>query len=50
MRPSFRHIAADRIQIRQGGGAMAVFGLPFLGAGVFMLLASVGVVHRRRTR
>ena len=44
MRPSFRHIAPDRIQIRQGGGCLAIFGLPFFAAGVFMLLASLGLV------
>ena len=44
MRPSFRHVAPDRIQIRQGGGCLAIFGLPFFGSGVFMLLASLGIV------
>ncbi len=44
MRQSFRHIAPDRIEIRQGGGALALFGLPFFGAGVFMLLATIGVI------
>jgi hypothetical protein len=44
MRPSFRQVAPDRIQIRQGGGCLAIFGLPFFGAGVFMLLASLGIV------
>jgi hypothetical protein len=44
MRPLFRHIAPDRIQIRQGGGCLAIFGLPFFGAGIFMLLAMLGVV------
>ena len=44
MRPSFRHVAPDRIQIRQGGGCLAIFGVPFFAAGVFMLLASLGVV------
>ena len=44
MRPSFRHIAPDRIEMRQGGGCLALFGLPFFGAGVFMLLSALGVV------
>jgi hypothetical protein len=50
MRPSFRHVAPDRIQIRQGGGCLAIFGLPFFGAGVFMLLASLGVVSMSNER
>jgi hypothetical protein len=44
MRPSFRHVAPDRLQIRQGGGCLAIFGLPFFAAGIFMLLASLGFV------
>ena len=44
MRQSFRHVAPDRIEIRQGGGALALFGLPFFTAGVFMLLTSFGVI------
>jgi hypothetical protein len=43
MKPAFRHVAPDRIQIRQGGGGMALFGLPFFGAGVFMLLIVIGL-------
>jgi hypothetical protein len=44
MRPSFRHVGPDRIQIRQGGGCLALFGLPFFAVGVFMLLSVLGVV------
>jgi hypothetical protein len=44
MRPSFRHVSPDRIQIRQGGGVLTVFGLPFFAAGLFMLLAVFGVI------
>ena len=44
MRPSFRQVAPDRIQIREGGGCLALFGLPFFAAGVYMLLASLGLV------
>ena len=43
MRQSFRHVGPDRIEIRQGGGVLAIFGLPFFAAGVFMLLACVGL-------
>ena len=45
MRPSFRHVAPDRIQIRQGGGGLAIFGLPFFAAGVFMLLTVAGFIE-----
>ena len=44
MRQSFRHLGPDRIQIRQGGGVLAIFGLPFFAAGVFMLLTIFGVI------
>ena len=44
MRQSFRHLGPDRIQIRQGGGVLAIFGLPFFAAGVFMLLTILGVI------
>jgi len=33
----------NRLVLRQGGGCLSVFGLPFLGAGLFLILASVGV-------
>ena len=44
MRPLLRHISPDRIEIRQGGGCLTIFGLPFFGAGVFVLLACLGLV------
>jgi len=44
MRPPFRQAAPDRIEIRQGGGCLGIFGLPFFAAGVFMLLATLGVI------
>jgi hypothetical protein len=44
MRQSFRNLGPDRIQIRQGGGVLAIFGLPFFAAGVFMLLTILGVI------
>jgi hypothetical protein len=40
----FHHDAPDRLQNRQGGGAMAVFGIPFFAAGMFMILAVAGVI------
>ena len=45
MRQSFRHIGPDRIQIRQGGGGLGLFGLPFFAAGVFMLLTTFGFIE-----
>ena len=44
MRPLFRRVAPDRLEIREGGGCMTIFGLPFFAAGVFMILASIGLV------
>ncbi len=31
-------VSHDKLEIRQGGGCISWFGLPFLGAGIFMLL------------
>jgi hypothetical protein len=45
MRQSFRQIGPDRIQRRQGGGCLAIFGLPFFAVGVFMLLAMSGLAN-----
>jgi hypothetical protein len=44
MARSFRLVTPDRLQIREGGGAIAVFGLPFFAAGVFLVLTVLGVV------
>jgi len=45
--PSLRHVTPDRLQIREGGGRLALFGLPFFAAGVFMILSVLGVVPFR---
>ena len=37
-------IENDRIELRSGGGWPAIFGVPFMVAGVFMALAAIGVV------
>jgi hypothetical protein len=42
--PPFQLVAPDRLQIREGGGCMAVFGIPFFAAGVFLTLTVLGVV------
>lgn len=44
MNPSVDLDSPDGLRIREGGGCLGVFGLPFLGAGVFLLLVTVGVV------
>ncbi|MEI8165267.1 MAG: hypothetical protein WCG26_02775 [Chloroflexales bacterium] len=44
MRPQFQQTAPDRLVIREGGGCLALFGLPFAIAGIFMLLIGVGIV------
>jgi hypothetical protein len=40
----FQQVAPGRLQIREGGGYLALFGLPFLAAGLFAILSSLGVV------
>jgi len=40
----FHHEAPDRLQIREGGGCLSAFGLPFFAAGIFMILAVAGII------
>ena len=40
----FDLVSPDVLRISEGGGAVSLFGLPFLAAGVFLLLAAVGIV------
>jgi hypothetical protein len=40
----FRQVAPDRLQIREGGGCLSLFGLPFFAAGVFLLLAASDII------
>jgi hypothetical protein len=47
---SFREVAPGRIRLREGGGCMALFGLPFLCAGIFVSLAAAGVVRIENAR
>jgi hypothetical protein len=42
---SFHGVAPGRIRLREGGGCMALFGIPFLCAGIFVTLAAAGVVQ-----
>ena len=49
MRQPFRHVGPDRIQSRQGGGVLGIFGLPFFAAGVFMLLTVSGFIELKNS-
>ena len=40
---AFRQTAPDRIEIREGGGCLSLFGIPFLAAGVFLTLTGLRV-------
>ena len=40
----FRQIAPDQLEVREGGGCVSLFGLPFLAAGVFVTLIGIQVV------
>lgn len=39
-----KHISDTQLEIREGGGCLAIFGLPFFAAGIFMLLAASGLI------
>jgi len=43
-----KEVSPGRLEIREGGGCLALFGLPFFATGIFMMLASLGVVTMRR--
>ena len=43
----FEYVAPERLQFREGGGVLSLFGAPFFLAGVFLLLSGVGVVTVR---
>jgi hypothetical protein len=40
----FHYDAPDRLKIREGGGWISVFGLPFFSGGIFMLLAVTAII------
>src|SRR5688572_24798909 len=40
----FQQVAPGRLQVPEGGGLIALFGLPFLAAGLFAILSGLGVV------
>jgi len=40
-------VSPGRLEIREGGGGLALFGLPFFLTGIFMILTSFGIVTMR---
>src|SRR5437867_4251573 len=42
-----REVSPGHLEIREGGGCLTLFGLPFLATGIVMLLASFGIVTMR---
>jgi hypothetical protein len=45
-----RQVAPDRLEIREGGGCLSVFGVPFLAAGVFVTLIGARIVPVENAR
>lgn len=41
---SFKQVSESRLEIREGGGCLTLFGLPFLAAGIFLVLAGIAVI------
>ena len=41
---AIKEVSPGRLEIREGGGCLTLFGLPFLATGIFMMLSSLGVV------
>jgi hypothetical protein len=44
---AIKEVGPGRLEIREGGGCLTLFGLPFFATGIFMVLASFGVVTMR---
>ena len=44
-REAFQDIGPDRLRMRDGGGCLSLFGVPFFLAGVFAMLIGTGVVR-----
>jgi hypothetical protein len=42
---SFRQTALDRLEICSGGGCLSLFGIPFLAAGIFLLLVALQILR-----
>ncbi|MCX5733688.1 MAG: hypothetical protein NTW68_05120 [candidate division NC10 bacterium] len=45
-----RQVAPDRLEIKEGGGCLALFGVPFLAAGIFVTLIGVRIVPLANAR
>jgi len=44
---SWRQVTPYRVELRQGGGWLSVFGFPFFAAGLFLLASAAGIVATR---
>jgi hypothetical protein len=44
MKPLIQLVTPERLQIREGGGCISAFGLPFFAAGIFLIVAVAGVI------
>lgn len=42
--PIVRQVAPDRLEVKEGGGCLALFGVPFLAAGIFVALIAARIV------
>ena len=42
--PIVRQVAPDRLEIKEGGGCLTLFGVPFLAAGIFVTLIVARIV------
>jgi hypothetical protein len=45
--PVIKEVAPGRLEIREGGGCLAIFGAPFLAVGIWASLATLGLVTMR---
>ena len=45
--PTVKEVGPGRLEIGEGGGRLTLFGLPFFATGIFVVLASLGVVTMR---
>jgi len=43
-RGKINQVAPDRLMLKEGGGCLAIFGIPFFLAGIFMILGGFGII------
>ena len=48
--PIVRQVAPDRLEVKEGGGRLALFGVPFLAAGIIVTLIGVRIVPVENAR